>query len=165
MKRKGQAAMEFLMTYGWAILVVLLAIGALAYFGVLSPQKILPERTVFTAPLPNLDNAQLAATGATIEVAFKNNKGVPINITGAAGIPTTHATCNAVSGVTATDTSGANITGTSISNGANFILTWACSGGSRTAGDAFKGDLSFEYKNTETGQTITHSGSVDGSWK
>jgi uncharacterized protein (UPF0333 family) len=37
--RKGQAAMEFLMTYGWAILVVLAAIGALAYFGVLSPDK------------------------------------------------------------------------------------------------------------------------------
>ena len=35
--RKGQAAMEFLMTYGWAILVVLVVIGALAYFGILSP--------------------------------------------------------------------------------------------------------------------------------
>lgn len=41
--RKGQAAMEFLMTYGWAILVVLVAIGALAYFGVLSPSKFLPK--------------------------------------------------------------------------------------------------------------------------
>jgi len=30
--KKSQAAMEFLMTYGWAILVVLVAIGALAYF-------------------------------------------------------------------------------------------------------------------------------------
>lgn len=29
--------MEFLMTYGWAILVVLIAILMLAYFGVLSP--------------------------------------------------------------------------------------------------------------------------------
>lgn len=36
--RKGQAAIEFLMTYGWAILVVLAAIGALFYFGVLGPQ-------------------------------------------------------------------------------------------------------------------------------
>lgn len=33
--RRGQAAMEFLMTYGWAILVVLAAVAALAYFGVL----------------------------------------------------------------------------------------------------------------------------------
>ena len=41
--RKGQAAMEFLMTYGWAILVVLVAIGALAYFGVLNPARFLPE--------------------------------------------------------------------------------------------------------------------------
>ena len=31
-KRKGQAAMEFLMTYGWAILVVLVVIGALTLF-------------------------------------------------------------------------------------------------------------------------------------
>lgn len=32
--KKCQAAMEFLMTYGWAILVVLVAVGALFYFGV-----------------------------------------------------------------------------------------------------------------------------------
>ncbi|MBI3036442.1 hypothetical protein HYY73_01620 [Candidatus Woesearchaeota archaeon] len=41
---KGQAAMEFLMTYGWAILVVLVVIGALSYFGVLSPSTLLPEK-------------------------------------------------------------------------------------------------------------------------
>jgi len=35
--------MEFLMTYGWAILVVLIAIGALAYFGVLNPGRFLPS--------------------------------------------------------------------------------------------------------------------------
>jgi len=43
---KAQAAMEFLMTYGWAILVVLAAIAALAYFGVLSPAKFLPEKCI-----------------------------------------------------------------------------------------------------------------------
>ena len=36
--------MEFLMTYGWAILVVLVVIGALAYFGILNPATLLPER-------------------------------------------------------------------------------------------------------------------------
>jgi hypothetical protein len=50
--------MEFLMTYGWAILVVIAAIAALAYFGVLSPDKMLPERTTFQAPLPSVDNAR-----------------------------------------------------------------------------------------------------------
>lgn len=42
--RKAQAALEFLMTYGWAILVVLIVIGALAYFGVLNPTILLPEK-------------------------------------------------------------------------------------------------------------------------
>lgn len=37
--KKGQGAMEFLMTYGWAILVVLIAIGCLWYFGVLNPDS------------------------------------------------------------------------------------------------------------------------------
>ena len=49
--RKSQAAMEFLMTYGWAILVVLAAIAALAYFGVLSPAKFLPEKCILEAGL------------------------------------------------------------------------------------------------------------------
>ncbi len=47
-KKRGQAAMEFLMTYGWALLVVLVAIGALAFFGVLNPAKFLPETCTIT---------------------------------------------------------------------------------------------------------------------
>ena len=38
--------MEFLMTYGWSILAVLLTIGALAYFGVLGSARFLPESCV-----------------------------------------------------------------------------------------------------------------------
>jgi hypothetical protein len=44
--KRAQAAMEFLMTYGWAILVVLIVVGALAYFGVLNPQNLVPEKCV-----------------------------------------------------------------------------------------------------------------------
>ena len=33
-EKKAQAAMEFLMTYGWAILAAIVAVGALAYFGI-----------------------------------------------------------------------------------------------------------------------------------
>jgi hypothetical protein len=43
MQKEAQAAMEFLMTYGWAILVVLVVIGALAYFGVLDARQLLPQ--------------------------------------------------------------------------------------------------------------------------
>ncbi len=40
--------MEFLMTYGWAILIVLIAIGALTYFGVFDPDKSAIEKTTTT---------------------------------------------------------------------------------------------------------------------
>jgi hypothetical protein len=43
--KKSQAAMEFLMTYGWAILVVLVAIGVLAYFGVFNAHTNLEKCT------------------------------------------------------------------------------------------------------------------------
>ncbi|MAE13374.1 hypothetical protein CMO92_02305, partial [Candidatus Woesearchaeota archaeon] len=78
--RKGQAAMEFLMTYGWAILVVLAAIGALAYFGVLSPDNILPERCTGPAGLDCLEKASIDATAETVGVAFKQNLGMDIEI-------------------------------------------------------------------------------------
>jgi len=42
MFKKSQAAMDFLITYGWAILIVLIMIGTLAYFGVLNPDKFTP---------------------------------------------------------------------------------------------------------------------------
>ena len=42
---KGKnTALEFMMTYGWAILIVLIAIGALFYFGVLNPLQNTEER-------------------------------------------------------------------------------------------------------------------------
>ena len=43
-KGKGQAAMDFLMSYGWAILVVLVAMGSMAYFGVLSSDGFVPRK-------------------------------------------------------------------------------------------------------------------------
>lgn len=65
MFRKSQAAMEFLMTYGWAILVVLVAIGALAYFGVLSPDNFLPTKCQLPAGIACIDH-RATATGVTV---------------------------------------------------------------------------------------------------
>ena len=49
MYKKAQAAMEFLMTYGWAILVVLIAIGALTYL--VDFKSLIGNRCQLTAPL------------------------------------------------------------------------------------------------------------------
>jgi hypothetical protein len=34
---KGQTAIEYLMTYGWAILIILIVAGVLAYYGIIRP--------------------------------------------------------------------------------------------------------------------------------
>lgn len=56
---RAQAAMEFLLTYGWAILVVLVVIAALAYFGVLDPTKLLPSKCYFGGGIGNCDDYML----------------------------------------------------------------------------------------------------------
>jgi hypothetical protein len=171
MNKKGQAAMEFLMTYGWAIVVVLAAIGALAYFGVLSPQKLLPERTTFTAPIPNVDVAVIDRTANSVEIAFRNNKGVPITI----DLGTT--TLTAGTGVTCANAAltgtynGAAIVATgvgetAIPNGGSFLLMWDCDdlGTLPEVGAKFKADISFGYHNVETQQALTQTGSVEGKY-
>lgn len=42
--RRGQVALEFITTYGWALLMMLAMIGAISYFGVLRPDSVLPSR-------------------------------------------------------------------------------------------------------------------------
>ena len=77
--KRAQAAMEFLMTYGWAILVVLIVIGALAYFGVLSPSTLLPEKCTFPVSLSCLDHS----VGSNyIAVSLQNGAGRDMTIRG-----------------------------------------------------------------------------------
>jgi len=79
-RKKAQAAMEFLMTYGWAILVVLVVIGALAYFGVLSPQKLLPDRCNMP-PGMTCNDYQIDGTSELLTLDIGNGLGKTINIT------------------------------------------------------------------------------------
>lgn len=75
---KGQAALEFIMTYGWAILVVLVAIGALAYFGVLNPDRFLPSKCTLQAGIACIDHK---ATSDSLEVIAQNSLGFDITVT------------------------------------------------------------------------------------
>ncbi|MFA5141731.1 MAG: hypothetical protein WC471_02075 [Candidatus Woesearchaeota archaeon] len=80
MNKKAQAAMEFLMTYGWAILVVLVVIGSLAYFGVLSPTALLPEKCFMPIGLSCTQHL-VSATAGTAKFQFLNGLGDKITIT------------------------------------------------------------------------------------
>ena len=71
---KGQAAFEFLTTYGWAFLVILIMVGTLAYFGILTPGNVLPDRCNFGAEFQCL-NFQFSDTADTFRLRLKNGIG------------------------------------------------------------------------------------------
>jgi hypothetical protein len=78
MAKKGQAAMEFLMTYGWAILAAVIVIGVLAYFGVFTPSTYVPNTCVISAPFGcNAGSVNISA----VIIEIMNGGGEGFNIT------------------------------------------------------------------------------------
>ena len=150
-RKKGQAALEFLMTYGWAILVVLAAIGALAYFGVLSPDRFLPEKCTLPSGIACLDFNWHATDGFTIVI--QNAQGFDM--------ATTSITLNGTdcSGTFAVVAGGPGDDDAALVDGEkeNYRLTNAgCIGLS----GKYKGELSVSYTNQQTGLTHTKSGEL-----
>ena len=139
-QKKGQAAMEFLMTYGWAILAAVIAIGVLAYFGVFSPGKYTTGTAVVTPPFyVNAWNAK-ASTGVTLEL--KNNGGVAYNIS-----RVSIDNCGNYSTPVQVDTSSAT------------TITVTCSP-VLSAGDNFKGDITISYTKEDSSVELTSTGTI-----
>lgn len=157
-QRRAQVAMEFLMTYGWAILIVLTAIAALSYFGVLDLSRFLPERCNFPVGLDCLDKPALDTTNGVMKLALKNNLGYDIEIQ------------DDLSGTddckTGTDIINISIEGTTftlpanISNNNQFIMNIYCTSISE---GPFRTDLTFTYENYETSLTHKIAGSIRGN--
>ena len=78
--KRAQAALEFLTTYGWAFLVILIMIGTLAYFGVLSPGKFLPNRCNFGSEFQCLDYQLSVSAPNSLRMKLKNNIGEAITV-------------------------------------------------------------------------------------
>ena len=60
--------MEFLTTYGWALVVILIAAGALSYFGVFNVGSYIPSKCEFT---PELECADYGITSVDSVIHFK----------------------------------------------------------------------------------------------
>mgnify|MGYP001603471124 CR=1 FL=1 len=132
---KSQAALEFLMTYGWAILVVLVAIGALAYFGVLSPDKFLPAKCTLQAGIACLDHK---ATANQLVLRVQNSLGYDITVDAVKA-----------TGCTALGSQG------SLANGGAAQWTLVCvNGGSKYNGQA---NITYTTVNSDGSPGIQHN--------
>ena len=140
--KKGQAAMEFLMTYGWALLVVLIAIGALAFFGLLNPSRFLPEKCELAPGLTCMDfNAVYDGENTSITILLNNGVGktmrdVRINTTD----------CDSVINATIL---------TTLTEGSTESIQINCTG--PIPNTRFKSDMKLTYNTSVEGITLTHS--------
>jgi hypothetical protein len=135
--KRSQAAMEFLMTYGWAILAAVIVIAVLAYFGVFSPSTYVPNSCTLAAPFGC--NAGIAETdGVTVELI--NGAGETLTVTNVA-----------VAGCGSTAGTGA------IAAGTPTPVVVACT---LTEGSKFKGDITVTYNKAGSTLSLTTTGSI-----
>ena len=137
--KRGQAALEFLMTYGWAILSAIIVIGALGsyfYFNQGGSSSI-----YVNAPFYGVASA---ATGAVLSLEIENKGGEAVNVTSiAAATCTTNNTDSAFDGST-----GA---------GPQIVTLSACG---TSTGDTLSGDITVTYLRPGSSLPLKSTGSV-----
>ena len=157
MTKRGQAAMEFLMTYGWALLVVLVAIGALAFFGVLNPSKFLPNSCTLA---PGFSCTDFLASGGsdTITVRIQNGLGDSLG-TVSLWLASSEPAGTGCDGQFTVPADGSTV---SLIDGAAKTFVRTCVGGTGlSAGNKLKSDLRIAYTSSSSiphikiGQLVT----------
>jgi uncharacterized protein (UPF0333 family) len=149
MERKGQAAMEFLMTYGWAILAAVIAIAVLAYFGVFSPGRYVPDACTLSPPL-GCDTDNSIATGSV------NMLNLTVTNTGADDITIVNVTatnCNTGEG-------NFVINPVSIPVGGEEIVSVDCSSVEIDSGEKLRSSVTVSYTKSGVDRHLTASGSI-----
>lgn len=168
MDKRGQAAMEFLMTYGWAILAAIIAIGVLAYFGVFSPSRLVGSVGALNAPF-NMDAFSIKSDDTAANCGGASNTDcirMEITQNSASSIDTLSTTVTPKQGVSGTPPWTCTLNpaiNTSWSSGERRTL--ACRTSVLTswnAGDAVAADITLSYETVGSNIAQTSTGSVRG---
>ena len=125
--KKAQAAMEFLMTYGWAILIVLVVLAALFFLGIFNPAT--PNTCLISAPFNCQD----------VKVSAASTDNMIIGVSG-------------VSSASVVVSGGCTVS-SALTNGQTSTLTLTCTGA--TAGQKVSGAITGTY--ILAGSTLSHT--------
>src|SRR3989344_4470379 len=139
MIKRGQAAMEFLMAYGWAILAAIIVIGVLAIY--FRPGQLTSDSVVVTAPFYGVG---VALSPGVIWVEVKNNGGVPVTITGAS----LDSGCNEATGI-----------GNILSGSTRTLIFDGCL---FSYGDLINKDILINYTKVGSSLTLQSKGTISG---
>jgi hypothetical protein len=148
--KKAQSAMEYLMTYGWAILIVIIVAAALFALGVFNPatytQSTATGFTGFQIP----SGGWQFTSGGVLTLQLKNMAGANINIT---SIQATYA------GTVGTNATASN----AIGPGSAYTEIVTVAGVTPATGSSYSVDVVVSYTNLDTGLAFTSSGKVTGT--
>lgn len=150
---KAQSAIEYLITYSWAIIIITITLGAIYALGLFNPNYFISNQCIFHADFGCL-SAFLYANGL-VTVNIQQSTSSPINITGVG--------CNIIGNSTNMTTyTGANQIYLPI--GSNVTLSAQCySNGTvfvSQPGTLYKGYFVISYTNLQVGFTHLTSGQL-----
>ncbi len=140
--RRAQSAMEYLMTYGWAILIIAVVLSALFMLGLFNPSTFVSSQCIFPAEFSCISS--YLSTSGLLTVNIEQAVSAPINVT-AIG-------CN----TNATTTFMETITpAVYVPIGSNYTFNVWCHAGSTnytgSVGSLYHGYIIMNYTNVQTG--------------
>ncbi|MBI3622876.1 hypothetical protein HY212_02235 [Candidatus Pacearchaeota archaeon] len=141
-QKKGQAAMEFLMTYGWAILAAIIVVGVLWYL-IGNPSNLAGKQYTLSAPLSINAISITAGAPGTVQLEIRNGAGSSINVT---TIDFSEPTCT-------------DITPNLLQPQGN-LTAYSISCNPLTAGNRFLSDITVKYTTTGSSLTQQSTGSI-----
>jgi len=147
--KKGQSAMEYLMTYGWAILIVIIVAAVLFSLGVFDPSSYTQTAAVgfsgFNVPAGGF---QLSSTSGNITMQLTNGVGANIDITSTCATVGTTEACNTSIGA--------------VGPGQTTTIIYGLLSG-LTSGSAYSADVTITWTNVDTGLTgFVSTGTLSG---
>lgn len=171
-KRKGQAAIEFLMTYGWMLLVVLI-VGALIFsfvdFGSLLPNKVELSNNLRASATESFASGGNINT-VTIVFTYTGSKSVTIGADDGIITPDISGTCNSTwvrnadldAGTTTGIGAGTVTDPITFLNGHTGVMEFDCSslsgGGGLLTDDVLQGKIRINVQNIKTGLKTPSTG-------
>ncbi len=148
---KGQSALEYLMTYGWALVVIIIVIAALFAFGIFNP----PSAGTCSGLNKFLYKDHTVETDGTVTIALGNGSGSTINAISAL-----------YGGNDFTDVAGETVTvdgvvATSVTTGGDFLVVSAAAVGPTTG--SYSGTITVTYTTASSGLPHTETATCTGS--
>lgn len=135
---KGQAALEFMTTYGWALIVVLVMIMAIVYFDIFDTDNFIQDSCSVSG---ELQCREFTVNPQIVKIQLKNNFGKDITIN--------DVTCQDEAGNSATTSPGLPV-----SPGSTIDVT--CDFGSALFNPGDKQKFTFEIEYRRTTGTVDH---------